>query len=233
MPGNRPSRRGPGQHAATGRRDGFAHVPWLAVVYACRASSGDRAAASGRWRSAVPFGGRVAPVTRPGRRSFGQPLVGAVAAGEPAGGEGRGAFRRGLGAGLDGREGNTFADDEGELGRVPGVVVRNDLLVAPGHHVVGPPVAELGGVHDEEPRLALLGLGGEQRHRVSGLRFGGVLGGGQPLEFEGVPLVVVGDDAVLGARDFGWHFAVPFFHRAGSRRLSGRWGDPATVVSLI
>src|SRR6516162_10727081 len=175
----------------------------------------------------------VALVTRTGRRSFGQPLVGPVPADEPSGGEGRRAVRRRVGTGLDSRERHTFAGDEGELGRVPGVVVRNDLLVAPGHHVIGPPVAELGGVHDEEPRLALLGLAGEQHHRVSGLRFGGVLGGGQPLEFEGVPLVVVGDDAVLGARDFGWHFAVPFFHRAGSRRLSGRWGDPATVVSLI
>src|SRR5262249_55234810 len=103
----------------------------------------------------------------------------------------------------------------------PGVVVGNDLLVAPGHHVVGPPVEELGGVHDEEPRLALFGFGGEQDHGFSGLRLGGFLGGGQPFEFECVPVVVVGDHAVLGARDFGWHCAVPFPRRAGVTRIEG------------
>src|SRR5215472_1532766 len=142
--------------------------------------------------------------------TFGQPLVGPVPAGEPPGGEGRGAVWRGDGTGLDGRERDTLASDEGELLGTPGVVVRNDLLIAPGHHVVGPPVEELGGVHDEEPWLALLGLGGEQRHRVSGLRLGGVLGGGQPLEFERVPLVIVDEHAVFRSRDFGRHFAIPF-----------------------
>jgi hypothetical protein len=39
--------------------------------------------------------------------------------------------------------------------------------------------------------LSFFGLGGEQRYRVSGLRLGGVLGGRQPLEFEGVPPLVV------------------------------------------
>src|SRR5215469_11053649 len=119
--------------------------------------------------------------------TFGQPLVGPVPAGEPPGGEGRRAVWRRDGTGLDGRERNTLAGDEGELLGTPGIVVRDDLLIAPGHHVVGPPLEELGGVHDEEPRLALLGLGGEQSHGVSGLRLGGIFGGGQPFEFEGVP----------------------------------------------
>src|SRR5207247_1695878 len=73
---------------------------------------------------------------------------------------------------------------------------------APGHHVIGPPVQELDGVHDEEPRPELLGLGCEQRHRVSGLRLGGVLSGGQPLQFEGVPVVVVDDLAPLVGGDY-------------------------------
>src|SRR5215471_17543452 len=107
---------------------------------------------------------------KPGSPSAGQPLVGPVTTGEPSGGEGRRAFGRRLGTGLDGRERSTFADDEGELGDAPGVVMRNDLLIAPGHHVIGPPVQELRSVHDEEPRLALLGLGGEQSHRNTGLR---------------------------------------------------------------
>src|SRR5215467_11904364 len=173
-------------------------------------------------------------MSSPGRRLFGQPLVGPVPAGEPPGGEVRRAFRRRLGTGLDGRERNTFAGDEGELRRPPGVVVRNDFLIAPGHHVLGPPVQELGGVHDEEPRLELLGLGGEQRHRVSGLRLGGVLGGGQPLEFEGVPLVVVDDHAVFRVRDFGGHFAVPFADRVDSRgSTAAGWSDPATIPYLM
>src|SRR4029077_16161459 len=90
---------------------------------------------------------------------FGQPLVGPVPAGEPPGGERRGPFRGRDGTGLDGRERNTFAGDEGELRGTPGVVAGNDLLIAPGHHVIGPPVEELGGVHDEEPWFELLGLG--------------------------------------------------------------------------
>src|SRR6516225_11140382 len=85
-----------------------------------------------------------------GALSAGQPLVGPVPAEEPPGGEGRGAVGCRFGTGLDGRERNAFAGDEGELGDAPGVVKRNDLLIAPGHHVIGPPVEELGGVHDEE-----------------------------------------------------------------------------------
>src|SRR5262249_44628422 len=61
----------------------------------------------------------------------------------------------------------------------------------------------------------------------------GVLGGGQPLEFEGVPLVVVDDHAVFGARDFCGHFAAPFACRAGSRELSAAGVSySATVASL-
>src|SRR5215469_9153506 len=180
-----------------------------------------------------PFGGRARRSPWPGQWSFGQPLVGPVPAGEPTGREGRGAVRCWLGTGLDGRERNTFAGDEGELGDSPGVVVRNDLLIAPGHHVLGPPVQELRGVHDEEPRLALFGLGGEQRHRVSGLRFGGVLSGRQPLELEGVPLVVVNEHAVFGARDFGWHFAVPFARRAGHGLSTAALSDPGATAAYL
>src|SRR5215471_5483444 len=85
----------------------------------------------------------------PGALSAGQPLVGAVPAAEPPGREGRRAFRRRFGTGFDRRERGTAAGDEGEFGDAPRVVVRNDLLIAPGHHVLGPPVQELGSVHDE------------------------------------------------------------------------------------
>src|SRR6516162_6920245 len=147
-------------------------------------------------------------------RSASQPLVGPVSPGEPPGGERRGAFGRRFGAGFDGRERDTIAGDESELRDAARVGVRDDLLIAPGHHVVSPPVQELGGVHDEQPRLACLGFRSEQRHRVSGLRFGRILGGGQPLELQGVPLIVVGDLTVFRARDFGGHFAVPFVDRS-------------------
>src|SRR5690349_12786200 len=100
---------------------------------------------------------RYLRAAKPGTPSTGQPLVGPVLAGEPPGGEGRGAFRRRFGAGFDGRERDTVAGDEGELRDAARVVVRDDLLIAPGHHVVGPSVQELGGVHDEEPWFALLG----------------------------------------------------------------------------
>src|SRR6516165_3963394 len=83
----------------------------------------------------------------PGRWSFGQPLIGAVPGEEPPGREGRRAVRCRVGAGLDGRERDAFAGDEGELGGAAGVVVGDDLLIAPGHHVVVPPVEELGGVY--------------------------------------------------------------------------------------
>src|SRR5215471_15071513 len=79
------------------------------------------------WRSLcgpgqVPcrLGGRSRRSAGPGRRLFGQPLVGPVPAGEPPGGEGRGAVRRRVGTGFDGRERDTFAGDEGELRGPPG-----------------------------------------------------------------------------------------------------------------
>src|SRR5262245_26411779 len=180
-----------------------------ASSWRCRAGA-SRSCRGGRWRRASRSSGL-------GRRSFGQPLVGAVPAGEPPGGEGCWAFGCRGGAGFDGRERDAFAGDEGELRGARGVVVGDDFLVAPGHHVLGPPVQEAGGVDDEEPRLEFLGLGGEQCHRVSGLRLGGVLGGRQPREFQGVPLVVAGDHAVVGARDFGGHCGVPFGDRGRVR----------------
>src|SRR5215472_13727762 len=94
------------------------------------------------WRGVIAWAGSRGPgcgaaLAAGPRRSlglcrglFGQPLVGAVPAGEPPGGEGRRAVGCWVGTGLDGREGYTFADDEGELGGIPGVVVGNDLLVA-------------------------------------------------------------------------------------------------------
>jgi hypothetical protein len=91
----------------------------------------------------------------------GQLLVGPVPAGEPPGCEGRGAFERRVGPGLDGRDQSTLIGDEGELGDTPGVVARNDLFVGPGHHVIGNLVRHLGGVHEQEPRLALVGPGGK------------------------------------------------------------------------
>src|SRR6516164_2339777 len=165
-------------------------------------------------------------------RSFGQPLIGAVPGEEPPGREGRGAVRCRVGARLDGRERDALAGDEGELGGAAGVVVGDDLLIAPGHHVVVPPVEELGGVYHEEPWLELLGLRSEQHHRVSGLCLGGVLGGGQPLELEGVPLVVVDEHAVLRASNFGRHFVGPFACRIELCESSAtRLGDSATIAS--
>src|SRR5260370_10156203 len=70
----------------------------------------------------------------------GEPLVGRFPGLEPSGGEGRGAFGRRAGTGLDGREGDTFAGDERELRGTPGLVPGNDLLIVPVHHVIGPTV---------------------------------------------------------------------------------------------
>jgi drug/metabolite transporter (DMT)-like permease len=141
---------------------------------------------------------------------FGQPLVGPIPGVEPSGGESCGAVGRRVSTGLDGRERNAITGDEGELSDASIVVVRNDLLIPPGHHVIGPPVKELGGVDDEVLRLELLSLVSEHCHRVSGLGFGSVPGGRQPLEFKCVPLVVLDDDGVIRARDFGRHFASSF-----------------------